>query len=567
MAEETVQDLLQKASTELQIGNSDAGVALLNLVLKKEPKNAPAHDLAAQFYLTQGRVDEAVKMAQLAVSQISTAPFVVTYAEALKAQGQLQKASELFGKVLEKEPHNLRALVGLGELYENAGYNRQAVACYKTYLKRQPTNLTVAIKYSNLLTIPELVEGLAAVERAKPVPGSKPKHLLGYYSHAVIYKEWAERARHSLMPYHATSMDELFFKYGAEDRDEYEAIADRVLKDNPSDKWAVTSKASALFSRLKRLEAEPYYKLIAEEKPGGIYDAIVFAPESFKRFEAITDAEMNAAVPPLSEVLSPVFEGEHIIYLSCNYGYFVDFGRFMMMSIDDVAPNLQVHLHIMDATSDDLLEAKDFCLRLKHTKVAITSELSGVTDKGQMAARCYYHAIRFIRLYQHLKHYKKTLWLMDVDALLHRDPTSMFNAQKGSDAAFRVRPGRWEPWNQFNASVMAISPTERGERYLRLIAQYITDFYRRDSLRWGIDQLAMYAVYEHMRDEAVAPQVHILGNREVDYEYFDDGYVWCNSGRDKFIQLKMIKKGIETAKDNARAKYLESYQKYAKMVK
>ena len=34
-----------------------------------------------------------------------------------------------------------------------------------------------------------------------------------------------------------------------------------------------------------------------------------------------------------------------------------------------------------------------------------------------MEARSYYHAVRFIRYYQHLQRYGCPLWLMDVDAV------------------------------------------------------------------------------------------------------------------------------------------------------
>ena len=110
---------------------------------------------------------------------------------------------------------------------------------------------------------------------------------------------------------------------------------------------------------------------------------------------------------------------------------------------------------------------------------------------------------------------------------------------------------------------MAIAPTPRGMDYLRLLAAYIAHFYSTNCLRWGIDQLAMYAVHEYMREANKAPQVHLLDDRAVDYECFDDSFVWCNSGRGKFLQLKMIAKGQEESNDADRSKYFNALKIYA----
>jgi hypothetical protein len=152
---------------------------------------------------------------------------------------------------------------------------------------------------------------------------------------------------------------------------------------------------------------------------------------------------------------------------------------------------------------------------------------------------------------------------MDVDALLHNDPNPMFAAMGSADAAFRVRPARWEPWNQFNASVMAIAPTPRGTRYLRTIAAYISDCFQNGGLRWGVDQLAMYAVYANIRDLGEDPSIHLLDDRAVDYTYFDDGFVWCNSGGGKFMQLKMLAKENFDATELDRPRYLEALKVYS----
>lgn len=558
MTQETAQQLLQSASDEMQRGNLAVGEQLLEQFFALQPNHAAALDLAARAHLALGKIDLAFSRAKQAVAVQSAYPYVITLAEVLKAKGDTQTAAKYFQKVLEKAPSETRALQGLGEIYEQAGYRRLAIKSYQALLALKPDALDVAIKYSNLLPIPELTNGMDALLRAKPAADAKVQFRMGYFSHTVVYKEWAERARRGQMPYHATRLDEMFFTYAAAERDEYQRLAGEVLAQKPNDKAATSAMACTLFSRGQRAECEPFFRQVGVVKPDSIYDNINFQPAFYDTLEAMTDAEVERSVPPLTELTTADFTQPHVIYLSCNYSYFVDFARTMLLSIDAKASGAQIHLHIMDGEDGDWIKVKEFCARLKNTQVAITAERPGVDKLGLMPARCYYHAVRFIRLYRHLQHYRKTLWLMDVDALMHRDPAPMFAQMGAADAAFRARPGRWEPWNQFNASVMSIAPTPGGLAYLRMIAAYIAHYHNAGMLRWGIDQLAMYGVHEHLKDKGRAPTLHLLDDRAVDYECFDDSYVWCNSGRGKFLQLKQLQKGAESSIDPDRAKYFDA---------
>ena len=52
---------------------------------------------------------------------------------------------------------------------------------------------------------------------------------------------------------------------------------------------------------------------------------------------------------------------------------------------------------------------------------------------------------------------------MDVDALFWRDPRALYEALGADDVAMRIRPGRLEPWNQFNACIVGASAGSHGE--------------------------------------------------------------------------------------------------------
>jgi tetratricopeptide (TPR) repeat protein len=564
MATQDLPALLQDANTQLLQGNIEEGERLLNSFLAAEPNHAPGLDLAARLAMRRGELDAAEQYARRAVALQSVAPFVLSLGEILKAKNKLQKALDCFSSVLKKLPDDLRALTGIGEVYEQADYRNLAIEAYGRVMALDPTNAVVAVKYFGLLPIPDLPAGLAVLDRAKPSPDAKVKVRMNFLHQYVVFREWADRARNGQMPHHSASIDDSFFRYAAADRDEFERLADSVLAENKDDRGGISMKSLCVFSRGDRLGAEPYFAMQA--KPGSIYETIAFRPEFYRELSAASDTRIAEGLPPLIEVASAAFSEDHVIYLSCNYAYFVDFARPMLLSLAARGKRPQVHLHIMDGTDDDWRTAKAFCAGLDAV-IAISAERPRVDEIGKLEARCYYHAVRFLRLHHHLARYGKTLWLMDVDALINRDPRDMFAQMGEADVAFRARPGRWEPWNQHNASVIAVRPTDAGRRYLRLIASYISHFHRANKLRWGIDQLAMYGVYCHLKDEDLAPRVFLLNNRHVDYEYYDDGFVWCNSGRGKFMQLEQMAKGLTNAADPLRAKYFTSLMTYIAKLK
>jgi len=564
MTSEDAQKLLSEATQELREGRLVVGRASLMRCLEIAPNSAAALDLLAQLELSEGNSDAALAFAKKAVSLQSLSTFVTTLAEALKAKGDLKNASEYFLKVITKLPNDTRSLAGLGDIYRETGNVRQALDCYESILKNNPKNAKIAINYSKLLPPTQLHKGLEALEAARPPEDAPSKIRLSYLSWHTPCKEWATRAQRHMAPYHISDIDELFFNFARDERDAYEAAADEILLNSPEHGSALVAKACCIFTRGLRLESEPIYHKIKSSKPRSIYSNIEFSKAFFEKLLCLSDAQLAAPFPPLTTIKSEIFQDEHIIYLSCNHEYFLNFTRAMLLSINDVAKGSQVHIHIMDATPEELNAAKAFCESLDGIKTALTSETTGLMGgTGDMPASNYYHSIRFIRFYTHLKAYNKTCWMMDVDALMNRDPQSLFKNIETFDTAFRARPGRMEPWNQFSACVFGVRPTEAGLKYLHLVAAYIFHFYNERSLGWGIDQLAMYAAFEHLRDESQAPSVYLLDNIATNLNHTPDGYVWLAAGNDKFVQVKRISKGKDMPEGYENATYFEAFKKYS----
>jgi hypothetical protein len=254
----------------------------------------------------------------------------------------------------------------------------------------------------------------------------------------------------------------------------------------------------------------------------------------------MTDADLTASLPPCLNVTPPAPDAAGVLYLACDPVYFTAFALPMLCSVAENSPHTPVHLHVMDAMPEQIAHILNFCKRLAPLRFALSTERPGLQGAPQKEARCYYHAVRFIRFYEHLKLYGCPLWLADVDAIVNRDLGELFALLNGRDAAMRIRPGRLEPWNQFNACVLGASQSDRSRDYHRQVAAYAAHFHQRNGLRWGIDQLAMYGVFADLQDRGGAPDLALLGEREVDYDYRHDGFIWCNSGGKKFQHLRRV---------------------------
>jgi tetratricopeptide (TPR) repeat protein len=484
--------------------------------------------------------DDAIAVLEAALSQGASVTAVLYLAAHYEAAGRPTDAWTCYKRVLKVAPKDTYTLLKLGALKDKFGDKPGARECYRLAYESNPDDIETTSKYTNALWAKDPETALSYSERLVAMHKDSPEHRIGALGLVICQKEWYERIKRGLMPYHCSRVDELFFNFGLDYVKQLEATYREVLavKRIPS---MLIGLAAARFAQKDRHDAEALLSAsdIQSKLAGTIYENIRFAPAFYDELRAMPDEDLLRDIPPLIEVTLPCPDPKGVLYLSCNYMYFYAFALPMIVSMCDRSPLTAVHVHIMDADEEQTALALAFLKALNPLKFALSIERPGL-QTGKTDARCYYHAIRFIRYYEHLKLYNSPLWLMDVDAVVNRDLGELFGQLEGKDVAMRIRPGRLEPWNQFNACIVGASQTPASLEYFRLVAAYIAHFHQKKMLRWGIDQLAMYGVYADMEDRSQAPTLALLGEPEVDYDYREDGFVWCNSGIGKFRHLQRI---------------------------
>jgi Tfp pilus assembly protein PilF len=561
MTQTPAEELFAKAVARANAGDAAGAEEDFRRCVAIDPGNALAHLNLGVLLRRRGALAEAETAARKAVGLQPSIESLTLLGELLAASGRTADAERQYQTILASVPGHAPSLGALGSLAEQRGDPAGARDLYKRAWEAKPSDSNWGIKYAIAAFNDAPAETAAAMDTMLGRAASDAEKLQILTS-LLLYKEFYERIRRGLMPYHATSLDELFFKYTASDFALFRELAFKAADANPNSVQALVNKFLACFCAGDRRAAQQCLERLAPAVRGHVWETVTFDPAYYRKLETFADADLVKGLPPVIDALPVAYSSRDVAYLSCNFTYFAAFTVPMLRSIADVGPGSEVHIHLMDANETQLGEAVAFCRSLPGLTIGVTAERPNLEGKGTAVARAYYHAIRFVRYYGELKRQASNLWLMDVDALLNRDPRELYATLGDRDAAMRIRAGRFEPWNQFNACIVAASHTPASLTYFRLIAAYIADFYQRDGLRWGIDQQAMYGVFEYLRDEGRAPTLALLGARAIDYDHRDDGIVWCNSGKNKFQHLQRNPDGSLVVADPVRAKYLKKFDKY-----
>ncbi len=557
----TADDCWRNAMLAMKEKNLEAAENWFRQCVVKAPDSSPAALNLGILLANRKAYKEALDLLSRAVEIKPTLDAVFTLAKTFLNAGNLDQAQARFKDILATAPDHVPSLMELGKLCKDHGDRRGAREYYRRAYQIDDKDIAIAIRYAVESWEDDPAETAAILDIQLARTDLDDRNRLKLLQDLIIFKEFHERIKRGLMPYHATSLEELFFTYAEKEFAEFCQLSTKTIEKSPDGVGAQMREFTAKFCSRDRHGAESILQKFKAHVPGHVLEAVTFDPVFYKALENFSDNDLLKGLPEIETILVPDFSHEPIAYLSCNFVYFENFAAPMMRSLADVDPGAQVHVHIMDAEPEQLQAASMFCQGLG-LKTALTVEQPGVAKQGKAAARSYYHAIRFIRYYQHLLHYRRTLWLMDVDALFNRSPHAMYDALGAKDAAFRIRAGRLEPWNQFNACIVAGTASSASLEYFRLIAAYIAHFFQRDGLRWGIDQLAMYGVFEYMRDERYAPDLAFLDDKAIDYDYLEDGIVWCNSGRSKFFHVQRNPDGSMIIDDPDRAAYIKLFDKY-----
>lgn len=528
---------MEQAVAQANAGDMAAAEASTKECLARDPDNIRALLNLGTLLSNRKAYADAEHALRRAVALATNVETVTALARTLRAAGKPDEAEGMYLHILGSIPAYAPALLGLAEVYEEKGERTRAVEFFRKAWDAQPEDIEVAIRYASLAAEDNPDEPGRVIATLLAVPGLSNAKRLRVLGALLMFEEFGERMKRGLMPYHAMALDEMFFKFAAAGFAAYRDAAFAAIQEQPNDGNNLIAAMLAHFCVREYPQAEAMLKRLRAAQPGQIWESTTFDNAFHRELAARNDIDLFGTLPPVSDVLMPDFTGENIVYLACSGGYFDSFGLPMLRSLEDRGPGEQVHLHLMEVSDDLIPLIKGICASFRNLTIGVTIERPGFADERSHEARGYYHAVRFIRYFQHLQRHGRALWMMDVDALFNRAPTKLYTTLGANDAAFRARAGRLEPWNQFSAGIVGARATPASLRYFRAIAAYVAHFHGIKRLSWGIDQAAMYSAFVYLQECGAAPTLTFLDDLAMDLGYRDEGILWCSAGIKKFEML------------------------------
>ena len=540
---------LREGATALASGHIEEAENAFRSALAIIPDYGPANHNLGLIRLRQGKAAEAEPFLSRAVHSMPSVATLMVLGECYEKLGQIDAAIKCFEPVLVKTPKDANLWSRKGELLERAGLTTDAAKAYQSALAIDPTQVNAAIKLGWILWRDVPSDALALLENALAASKGDLKGQVRLLGTLLLFREWNSRIDADLAPYHAQSLDDMFFPNAQETLLEMKENVSSLLLRNHDDHWARMTEGLAVFASGDLEGAQQRFMSVGSETGNTMAGSIRFDRSFFDYIASVSDAELLDGLPPVETVKYSKFTNQNVLYMCCDAAYFDAFTKPLLRSLAERGKESQVHIHLMGSPQQHTESSIQFCSELSNVETAISVERPDFNGQNIKFSRAYFHAIRFIRFYYHLQHYSKTLWLMDVDGLFNRPPDEIFESMGAADIAIRVRPGRLEPWNQFNACLVGATPSKAANLYIQRVSAYIAHFYRTGKLPWGIDQLAMYAAFKDLQKRDLAPTLHFLNEKVLDYSYMDEGILWCSSGSTKYTALnrKEVDKDLDAS--------------------
>lgn len=315
----------------------------------------------------------------------------------------------------------------------------------------------------------------------------------------VMNAERVERAKRGLPQHHVLDLNEFPFAFSNERLAQLDALTAALLKSNPNHKQAAMYRVYSALSRRDYSTANDAMQLYAALAPND--------PQSHMRFPE-TPHVSQLDIPPLygDRPESPA------IFLPCDPNYYRLLCVPLLHSIAESSPGIAVHVHII-GSQEQVKPNLPLSITISYERA---EEFIG---KYNIRPAFYYGAVRMIRFAELLE--SAPLILVDVDALVTGNIASMIASD---ELALRVRPARFEPWNQYSACCLRGGPSSLP--YFRLTADIVRA--RLHNIWWGLDQYALFSA-----SLAITQDIVLLGPEATSVEVDSPGLFWFTAGKAK----------------------------------
>lgn len=170
------------ASLQIQAGDLSGAEQTYRDLIVLNPSVSKYKIALSRILSRQGKADEAIKLLRDA-GQSSTS-LQLELADKIAKSGDYYAATTEYQKVLNEEPNNPDAILGLADAYSSISQFKQALELYKKYLSSNPDNFHVQYNYASALA--NVGRENEAVTEYKRAIEMNPGYAESYYSLGAV---------------------------------------------------------------------------------------------------------------------------------------------------------------------------------------------------------------------------------------------------------------------------------------------------------------------------------------------------------------------------------------------
>ena len=409
------------------------------------------------------------------------------------------------GRMDGTELTHLPRILNLADTHAAADFTRAAANYFSAALRLTPDDFEILKRYAYYSGAHGRDKVLTALDSYVARHAHRPDILCIAYALLLPLREASLRAQAGLNQFHETF--DLRFTFARDEVMKWYNASAAWLAADPNNTKAHISMALAWVARGQPLEAEPHLAKVRATGKRTIHTKAHFGADFFTAVEA-AQRDLGAGLPVVETLKAPTPK-TGIVFVGANFDYFERFGWVLVKSFIAFPSTTDLHLHIFDL---EPAQRADFIVRLDAIMggrpYGLTTETTGVAHDKKLG-RITYHAARFIRAAQVADAHAVPFALIDADTIFTGSSDRIFADIDGYDGRAITYAGLVECHNQIAACVLILGNTDLARAYLRRVAAYLAVSRVRGEWIWGIDQIALYAVYVEMAARAQAP--HLAG--------------------------------------------------------
>ena len=173
----------------------------------------------------------------------------VALAECYDALGQSDKAIQTYKPALEQSDQDSSVWTTYAQLLESAGRKSEAATAYRVALEKDSRNVDAALKLGWILWREEPEAAVHLLNQTLAAVDQDATSRIKVLGTLVLFEEWFSRVKDGRPPYHASSMDELFFTAASARLDAMGRDCDTLLEAQPGAPWPSMTRGLVDFAQ------------------------------------------------------------------------------------------------------------------------------------------------------------------------------------------------------------------------------------------------------------------------------------------------------------------------------